>query len=67
MRTHPNELLSSMDSLEKEFSLLVTLAEADINWNSVPACETLIIKERLTEIGKLVSELFDRLEKFEPR
>jgi hypothetical protein len=67
MKVHYNELLCKLTSIEEAFSLLNTLADAEVNWHSVPNAELEIIKERVKSLDSLVTELFDRFEKYDKR
>ena len=62
---HPNELLQGLYSIEESISLLSTLAESSLKWGEVPSSETLIIKERLDGLKFIISDLFDRFEKYD--
>jgi hypothetical protein len=64
MKVNYNDLLHEFDSLNNEFSILTTLAEADVNWRAIPNSELEILKERLAAAKFLVEDLFNRLEKF---
>lgn len=65
MKVHYNEILQDLDCSDRELSLLVTIAEGTIDWNSIPNSVLEIVNERSKRINFQIKELFDLLETYQ--
>lgn len=59
---HHNELINGIYCIEEEFSMLTSMAESVVAWNSIPASKNLILKERLDALKFIVKDIFDILD-----
>mgnify|MGYP003349968783 CR=1 FL=1 len=63
MKVFYNDLLNDLDTLDRDFSILVTIAEGSTDWNSVPNSTLEIIKERIRMLNAVTADLYELLEK----
>lgn len=64
MKVNYNDLLSDFDSLDRFFSILVTIAEGSTKWESVPNSDLEIMRDKIKSINDISDELCLLLEKY---
>lgn len=64
MKVNYHDLLSELDSLDRFFSVLVTIAEGSTKWESVPNSEMEIMRDRIKSINDLSDDLCNLFEKY---
>jgi hypothetical protein len=62
MKAHQNDILHRLDEVDRALSLLVTYAEADVDWSAVPNYKRLIVLEKIEAIETAISLMYSHLE-----
>jgi hypothetical protein len=64
MKINKESLYHQFDTIDHELSLLTTIAEADVDWDSIPNSVLEVISSKVKSIGITLDKLYEILYKY---